>query len=415
MKAIAVILLVALSFSGVMVGTVKDIDLSVFFVAWLLFVPSLLVYFVAWKDDLQLHGVYVVAAFILLSTVLNLHVARLTSVAYSFIFLAAFTAMVNAWQRLPTETLVATLKVVIICYAANVAMAQLLVVAGAPDTFLGGFFGREFDYRMSVTRYFGFSSEPSYASFIVVASFYALYRLSRPMPRRELLLYSLLVLYQVYAFRSLYGYLLVAVVAAAIALRELRMRMVIALPLIVIGLALCSDYESILLHGGRLARIGHALLAGDIIDVADLDAVDSSLYMRIAPIFEYFRSIDLTDYRYYFGHGAMASTGFLSNEFVTHVHPDSGILRAGFLPAFLYDYGLVGGLVVVAWVARRISGHYLWLPLLFFAAAIFNANFNTQLFWYLVVVFSLTKICLAHPEQVPWWKTEHRLEEVAAR
>lgn len=415
MKQVGIALILTLSCTGVMVATVAGIDISVFLVTCVLTTPFIVVYFLFWRGRFNLFGVWPIGAYILLNFGLNIQTAKFTSVVYSAILLVAFLAIMNCWQHLPRQTFVSVLKTIIVIYFVNVLVSQALVATGAPDEFLGGFFSRLYDDRIGVMRFFGFSSEPSYAAFIVIVSFYALYSLSGALRKRQLVIYGALVVYQIVAFRSIYGYLLAMVVSVVIAYRELPRRMFYVLPLLLLALAVVTDFEALVAEGGRLIRIGNAVIAGEVTSLVDLNILDSSLFLRIGPVIAYLDSLSLADYRYYLGHGAMASTGFMTDTFYAHVHPDADVLKAGFVPGFLYDYGLVGTAIVLRWVIKTISGRRLWLSSLFFLAVLFNANFNTQLFWFIIIVFTLAKLYQADPLKITPASVPHGSEGVRVK
>jgi len=391
-KQVAFALILTLSCTGVMVATNGGIDISIFLVTCALAVPFLMVYFLIWKGRFSFYGIWLIGAYILLNYGLNIHTAKFTSVVYSAIFLVSFLVVMNCWHHLPRREFIFVLKTIIVIYFVNVLVSQALVAANVPYEYLGGFFHRLYDERIEAVRYYGFSSEPSYAAFIVLVSFYALYRLSGKRHKRDWLAYGALVVYQIVAFRSIYGYLLAMAVSAVIVYRELPRRAFYLLPFFLLVLGVATNFVVLTDQGGRLIRVGSALITGEVGSLSDLNLLDASLFMRIAPLLEYLQSANLVDYRFYLGHGAMTSTDFFTNAFYTHVHPDSDILRAGFLPAFLYDYGLVGAAIVLAWASKTISRRRLSVPNLFLLMALFNANFNTQLFWFIIIVFAVAKL-----------------------
>ncbi len=391
-KAIAVVLILTLACTAVILMTIGEVPVSIFLLVSVAAVPLVAIYMFIWRGRFNLFGVWVIAAYICLSSLINLHDAKLRSVIYSGIFLLTFLVLMNCRRYLPVETFSRTLRTVIILYFANVVISQVLVMTGLSDDFMGNIFHRLYDERIGVVRYFGFSSEPSYAAFIVLVSFLGWYYLPGARSRKQLLFYGLLVLYQVVAFSSIYGYLLATAVAGVIAYRELPRRIFYLLPVTLLLVAVMADFQTMVDHGSRFVRIVQALVTGQIQSTLDLNDIDSSLFLRIAPTIEYINSIQLADFKWYLGHGAMASTRFMTDTFYAHVHPEGDVLKAGFVPGFLYDYGLVGTAIVLRWVIKTISGRRFWLSGLFFLAVLFNANFNTQLFWFIIVVFALAKL-----------------------
>ena len=123
------------------------------------------------------------------------------------------------------------------------------------------------------------------------------------------------------------------------------------------------------------------------IDLENLNMVDSSTYMRVAPFFEYIEKINLFDIHTYIGHGAGTSALYFGYLFDEHI--DISIkgnlystLNLGFIPSFLYDYGLIGAIFILLLVVRKACHKFISVESIIFLFLLINANLNTQLFWY---------------------------------
>ncbi|RME26694.1 MAG: hypothetical protein D6800_06075 [Candidatus Zixiibacteriota bacterium] len=394
MKVLSSILLIALSLTGLNVASVRDAHVSLFVVLGLVLIPIIVMVYSLGARAWSFGGVFPIVAYMLTQSVFFVNTAKLTSVAYSLVFLVSFMCFMNCRRALPEETLAAVLKAVIVAYFLNTVISQLLVVTGVPDTFLGTVFHRAYDVRVDRVRFFGFSSEPSYASFVVLTSYLGLFLMTAGKSWRLTTEYGAMTLYLVVAFGSIYGYILAAAVASVLAYHLARKQVFWILPVIVIMTVGIYQVE----HTGnsRLSRLLSGLASGDMTSIEALNLIDSSVFMRVAPFVKYFDTLDPMDPHTYFGHGAMASTGFFTDEFLTHVNPEAGLIRPGFFPAFAYDYGVIGAILVLLVIGRLISTRLWSLQNLFFVAVLFNANFNTQLFWYVVAVFALTKPYAEH-------------------
>lgn len=397
MKAGACILLFALALTGVIVTTVAGISVSVFFVLLVIATPLFLASHLMAGKGLDLMGVGLVCGVMVALAILNLHTTKLTSLIYSVVFLTAFLMIVNGMKHVSKERFGLVLKAILILYFVNIMLAHVFIVAGISPGFLSGLFQRTLEYGTDLQRPYGFSSEPSYAAFIVTLSFYALYALGEVRGRGAMFFYGTLMLLSVIVIHSMYGYLLATAIVIAVATRELPKRSTAFLLVALLLVGAVTNLDTLFSSGDRFIRIVVGLLSGEIHSVLDLNEVDSSLFMRIAPFVEYVNGVHLTDIHTFIGHGAMASTGFATEAFYEHMHidTDSDLLRLGFLPSFLYDFGLVGAAIVLTWVFKRIIDNDVPLASVFFVSMLFNANFNTQLFWFVVIVLSMTKLYLS--------------------
>lgn len=388
MKNIGIALIFTLSCTGLYVANIAGINISVFLVTAVIALPifAALWLFSWWR--LNLFGLQALAVYLFLNFLLFAHSAKFTSVIYSVMFMVVFLVIMNSWRFIAKETFVAILKAVLFAYALNVLVAQVLMATGVDSPFLGSLFGRLGDAPFE--RYIGLSSEPSYAGFVVMTSFFVLYNLIK-VTKRQLLVYGGLILYLTVSFDSIYTYLLGSVVLAVIARQRWARWSVLVLPPLLLFVGLASYFHAIPSQEGRLMRILVGLINGDAASLFSIARLDHSAFMRIAPLFQYFDSIKLTDYSFYIGHGAMASHEFFVNSLYSHLNPATTHIFNPGLIGFFYDYGVIGGGLVLVWVWKTIRSPILSVPSLFITLMFLNASFNTQLFWYMIIVFAIAE------------------------
>ncbi len=382
-QRLALLLFVSLSLSGAIVLRVGSVAVTVFLIAFAIATPALVL---AWKGRVQWSEAPLLVAVILFGAAYNSGSTSWVSVVYSMIFVATFVVLTTARSLIPRQLFASALKVIIVAYFVNVVVAQLLVASGAPDDFLAIFSRWNDVVRDDLgIRYYGFSSEPSYAAFIVLTAFVALLDLRTSLAERDVPVYGALVAYQVIAFNSIFGYVLGLAVVGAMAYRVMSRTRFVALVVIALSSAALIDYQG----QGRFGRLLSAVFTEDI-DNESLGTIDTSLFMRVAPIIEYVDSFELSDPHFYFGHGPGSHEAEYTNVFWEWLDDDV-VFQPSYLPAFAYDFGLAGALVVLMVIGRVMSDRRLSLATLFLALLLFNANFNTQLFWFVVIVFGLTK------------------------
>lgn len=383
-------LFVTLSFTGLTLFRVGDQPLTAFLFAFAFAFPTM---WFGLGRKLQLFDAPALVSVIVLSAAINAPITSWVSVAYSMIFIATYVTLMNGRRLIPKDAFGYLLKAILIAYFANVVIAQLLVVLGMPNEFLGELFPRYVDDQRAELglRYYGFSNEPSYAAFVVVSSFLALLKLPRGLLGNERLVYGGLVVYQVVAFGSVFGYLLSLAVAGGVAYRAMPRTRFIALLAIAFSVGAMVDYTG----EGRFGRIVNAVVNFELDSVESLSNVDSSLFMRGAPVIEFFFSLELSDIHTYVGHGPKANEAEYTEVFAAWTNSEDIVFQTSFLPAFAYDFGILGAGIVLFILARLMSERRISLEILFLIALLFNANFNTQLFWFVVLVFAMTKECRA--------------------
>ena len=65
--------------------------------------------------------------------------------------------------------------------------------------------------------------------------------------------------------------------------------------------------------------------------------------------------------------------------------------EGGFLPQFLYDYGFIFGLAFFIFIRREVLTKWLSFELFLVLILLTNANFNTQVFWFVITSLALKK------------------------
>lgn len=363
---------------------------------WLASAPFVLVAMaivIAYRaKKIQHFGMWMVAACLCLTTALCMATTRWSSVGYSFLYILNFLVIMNCLQLVTKEFLLKLTRIVIGLYFANVVITQLLVLIGWEGSFLGQVFQSQIDARIESVRYFAFADEPSYAATIVCVTYFVYWKLSKLCREEPSLVVGLMVLYQVLAFQSVYGYILLLAIVTAVYFRRLKGSLVYLAPVGLLALIIFLN-QDLIADTGRLGRVAAGLVSGKLFDLAELKGIDASTFYRLGIFLRYWEVIDFTDLSFYVGHGAGTNSAYFSSFILSEIHPDAATgqliqVPGAFIQGFTYDYGLLGFVVTASLIVRLTMQRILSFPLLILALLAFNANFNTQLFWYVVIMLA---------------------------
>ena len=317
-------------------------------------------------------------------TLLNFESSKIVSLIYSAFFILSFIFFVSvAYGCFTLDDYRNLLKAIFIIYFIVLILGQLYVYF---DFFtpLPGYASHLPHGRLGTLieegkfRYYSLSSEPSYAAFIVVILYYSYIKtdiLKGSLFKGQNLYMFLLLVYMILSFQSAYGIILLGlVVISYIGFTKTS---------ILIYLFSAIALASIFLFKVDIRAVDRVVAIIKNIDISNLHSlatIDFTAYFRVAPVLYYFGTIDFTDIHFYLGHGASASRHLIVPEIYLAYQ---GEFLGGFLPSFFYDYGVTGAIMVLIFIKR-------FLPNLISAGTaivvliLFNANLNTQLFWFLV-------------------------------
>jgi hypothetical protein len=232
-------------------------------------------------------------------------------------------------------------------------------------------------------RYHSFASEPSYAAFIVITLYYSIVRLhgDQSLFRGRNLVYFLMLLYMLFFFRSAYAALLLGLLLVNY-LGFNKRSLIIYFLIFSLGLGILSFINQV----PGAARIVYIASNFDIANPHYLAVIDFNAYYRIAPFLHYLRIFDWQNVDFWVGHGAAAARHLVIPETFL---ASQGEFLGGFIPSFFYDYGIIGAALVIVFILRLLPG-VISVPSAIVLLMLLNANFNTQLFWFVVMCLALT-------------------------
>ncbi len=397
MKYLVVILFIALSMTDISVASVGKAPLTPFHLLMALYIGYVTLF--SKKSALGLPMLLVLlGGFFLVNNVINYPAIRLTSLIYSLAFVAEMILLYNLLKQSDKAQLEWIFVVILGMFFANILLATFAMKIGHTRSLAGGLIG--ITETVDGSRPCGFSSEPSYAAFIVSICFLCWNNLRNYAQDKAFYLMLSAYALSVVLLGSAYGILLALVVGLGwvwyyFKRFDTALKLVLLVPFILMARSATnfvqySDNESIV----RLREVAE-ILENDTYTtekmMRKLQKADPSAFARIGvPYYLFKDEKDLGKLMLGKGAGAAgvdipkAMAGFVIDE-------DDDEFDTGIIPAFIYDYGFIGfGLLLVFVVT------FLWkLPFtfwLFFVMLLPNANINTQLFWFLIAAFLGTSL-----------------------
>lgn len=382
--------IIALSFTGISVGKIGKALLTPYHLMMGILIGIGLFY--AHKINREI----VVSLLILLLYMLgvnafNIYSIKLTSVLYTFIFCLEMMILYNFMKSATTELLKRAFELVIILYFANVMIGFGLSLIGLHIPAIEQII-RIYHMQSGETRPMGWSTEPSYAAFIMAMSYLAYNHLNDHELNKNVGKLTVAYILASVLMKTAFGILYIGVCMLDWTIhlypkfaRSVRlMYPFFGIIIIAAGSFLLSNSDAEALR--RLDTVGGILF--DPFDdnqkkMAKLQEKDASAFGRIGPTFMLIAEGENLKFNVYTGAGAGAAGVFLL-EMLSGVLIDDGdaeSLDVGIIPAFVIDYGFIG--FILLWVFLFFVMYN--LPVTFWLCIIlimFNANINTQLLWF---------------------------------
>lgn len=332
--------------------------------------------------------VFLLLILLWVSYAVNFRTSEHLSFAYSFFFISSFIIFTSFFkQKISPITFRNLAFFVLITYLTVLIIGQFYVLLGyfkgthITQGLTHGPFGTLFEAGRGF-RFYSLSSEPSYAAFIVICLLYAILETDphqKPFGRKNLYAW-LITIYMLLSFQSGYGIILLFILVI------MKTSMRNSIIIIIVGLLLIVG--TLLVKQTALNRVLNIISNLEPGRIEDLATIDHSASFRVLPTYHYIRNIDIRDLHFYFGYGAGQSSEFLI-PFLFNVKVDH--YEGGFLPQFIYDYGIIFGLAFALFLMRESITKLISFETFVFVLMITNANFNTQLFWVVITIFSYNK------------------------
>lgn len=342
---------------------------------------------------------YLILLYLIISASINHGWSQPLSLFYSVFFITGFLIYVSFMkQTLTVNDYRNLLKGVFFAYFIGLLIGQYFIYqnlfAPFPDqsgNLIHGLWGTLIE--SGSYRYYSLSSEPSYAAFVVIILYYSYIKLDTQkgsLFKGENLYLFVILVYMILSFKSSYGIVLLALIVIGYFGLTKTSILIYVFSTCVVVIFFMIEIES-----GPVKRIVNIIQNIDLNNLHDLSQIDFSVYFRIAPLLHYIRISDLGDISLYIGHGAAASRKFVVPEIYLAYEGD---YLGGFIPAFFYDYGIIGAGLVLVFVIKLLPGLFS-IPTAIISLVLFNANINTQLFWLILTCLALNKFFLSELER----------------
>jgi len=137
-----------------------------------------------------------------------------------------------------------------------------------------------------------------------------------------------------------------------------------------------------------LESVNRLKAVASVSDVKELNTADRSGSIRLLPNYFYLTSINLTDPHFYFGHGIDYAKK-LYPKILYRIPEEYNF--GGLLPNYLYDYGLICFIFFLCFLKKNTLTSFFSFEFLIMIITFTNSNFNTQSFWWMLLIFFALK------------------------
>lgn len=235
------------------------------------------------------------------------------------------------------------------------------------------------------------ATEPSYTGIIVVITFYS-YLIFRKKTIKvnygysEILSdlkYWFFVLFIIFASQS--GYALVFLILLLTATFNIKRNSYFMLITISLGI-LIGLYN---LNLSTFERVNNFFFAAITFDVNNMVVGDHSASIRVAPVVIYISHLNPLDFSFWFGYGQE-----YSKNLMVSIIP--GIVfdkwkGGAFFPSHFINYGFISTMFFLIFFYKNTISKFLSFDILFLFLILINSSFNSQLFWFSIMLFTANK------------------------
>lgn len=398
MERIAILLFILFSFTGINLIQISKAMLTPFHVMALLLGAWMVLF--GKKSHLGfLVSLNLLFLYLLFNSALCYPNIRYTSLLYSTVFIFELIIFYNVIRYCQFKSIEEAFKLIIYLYFVNLCLGTVLILLNIHWPALEQIIG--IARTTAGNRPSGFSSEPSYVAFILSMAYLSYINIHRHQIDRSLIKVSGVYFLCILITGSAYGIMLMGICMLDW-LRHFYFRLSQSFRLVFVlaGVLVVSfgshqlssvENESV----ERITNIGMVL--GDPYSDTDkklskLKELDPSAFARIGPSYVLFFSAESENFNLWLGEGAGAAGVYIPMLMAgSLIDEDDDEFDTGILPAFIFDYGLIGMALLFFLVVVCFNG--LSFPFwILFIMLLPNANINTQIFWFGIASFLVTSI-----------------------
>jgi hypothetical protein len=403
-----------MTFTGLSVGQLGKAMLTPFHLIMGIFMGFIIFFIRKGHFNLQISLLLLIGYIVLANTIIHPG-SRITSVIYSVVLSFEYVIMYQLLLRVKKEIVLKAFTIIMFAYLINIFLG--FVISSAHLNIGQGIINVFYSEGDGSARPMGFSSEPSYAAFILSITFLAFNHLRGH--KVDKIMWQMLIAYllSTLLMKSAYGFIFVAVNMLDWFLFYFkRMSFNLRIVFLMAGITFLflmpfalqnSKSESIL----RLQNVSSIMNDSSLEPkkkLAKLQEEDGSAYARIGPTWLLIEAGGDIEIDWILGAGA-GEAGLFFKEFMAGVLVDGDEvekLDMGLIPAFVFDYGFVGTALLILFFISctyNLSLPY-WICLFLILP---NCNINTQLFWYGILVFAYIsaykqmKLAISLPPKYP--------------
>ena len=211
MSRYLVIILVLFSYTGISVGKIGKALLTPFhLVMGVLIVYA--VFFTKKNNKNVLLTLLVLIGYLVGVNILSFPNIRFTSILYSVIYAIEMLIVYHFLKRNALKDVLLAFRIILFSYTANLFLGNLFDIIGFHNDFISAYIRVHHTANSAIGRPMGFSSEPSYAAYILSVVFLCYNHLKKHEYSKEILQLGFVYIFSILMMKSAYGFIFVAVI-----------------------------------------------------------------------------------------------------------------------------------------------------------------------------------------------------------
>lgn len=337
--------------------------------------------------------ILVFAGYYLISTLINIQAFRLSSLAYSLNLSICFLLFYHLIRKyINLSNYKKWLIFIIALFFIALVIQHIGILLGVTN-----FFNRLSTIKYDVKENFLFSlnslaTEPSYASTTISICLFSFLKIRSAenhhrysfMDFKRDVPFWLMYFYQLVFYRSVFGILFFAIILfQLINLRRIK-NWLFLFTLVGFLMLINIDFAA----WNRLKNISQGF---DAQNLADFWQIDHSGSMRVLPLYHYIVHFNPSNIYYYIGFGLDYSQNYI-RALIPGIPDD--VAFGGLIPSLIFDFGVIGFLLLWRMILKFSISNLISIETILMLLVMVNATLNTQLFWFVLIAFSINRIVI---------------------